>query len=314
MVSFKVLDDTNREEIISELSVLLTEDARGGNGNIEECDLDAAYEIIEGFELSYDIEYALTVSHGCLLVRIFDMGRYLFLYPFEIFPSASADFAVLAIAEYARRQEIPLVFSDVPSEALLSFVGFRHIDIDAEDFDCASYRVTVKTECQLIDEIPEIVCGRVKLNAISDLDTERYARLCKNDAVNEYWGYNYADDVENPSDAYFLETARLDFSRGAALSLAIRESGREELIGEAIIYAFDGRGGAEFAVRLLPEEQGRGLGRASVNAVVELASSIGLIRLYARVKNENAPSHAMLSGVLDVVDATESDKYYEIAL
>jgi len=311
MISFKPLCEDNIDALTNSLVAGLPEDSMQ---EVSEIVISLLAMSDAAAEDGYDLSYALTMSHGCLLVRVFDMGRYLFLYPFAVAEDASVQFAILAVAEYARREEIPLVFSDVPAEELSSFVGFRHMDIDSEDAECESYRITVKTECQLLDEIPEEVCGRVNLNAITEADMADYARLCKDEEINKYWGYDYSADVKNPTDDYFLSQAQLDFARGVALSLAIREGECEAFCGEAVIYAFDGRGGAEFAVRLLKEYQGRGLGRAAVLAVQALARKIGLVRLYARVKEENAPSLAMLCGVMPAVDELRDEKYYEITL
>ena len=299
MISFKVIKPDNVEEI-----------GKIYGDGLSPAELDSLLQIAGLYvsEEDSDVEFAISVSSGCAIIRVFDMGRYLFLYPYEFLEDAVIENAIIAVSEYAMREELPLVFSDVPPESLCSFVGFRHINIDAEDSECQSYRVKIKTECDLISEIPEIDAGRVKLNAITKSDIPDYARLCKSENVNKYWGYDYREDANEPSDEYFFEIARRDFDLGLSLSLAIRE--KEKFVGEAILYAFDGRGGAEFAIRLLPEAMGKGLGRESVRAVFLLAESIGLCSLSAKVLSENFPSHAMLRPLMEAVTLNDGSTLY----
>ncbi len=309
MISFRVLDETNNKELTDTLAGELS-------CATVTISFDKAKQIISEIVLSLmtdeDIEYALAISHGCVLIRVFDMGRYLFLYPYEICEDSMLSYAIDDICEYAMRQEIPLVFSDVPREALPTLARFRHMDLDAEDSECESYRVRVKTECQLISEIPTVTYGRVTLNALLDSDTEPYARLCSDEELNSMWGYNYRQDVANPPKSYFLETARDEFSRGIALSVAIRTE--NTFCGEAVLYAFDGKGSSEVAVRLLPEWQGKGLGRQAVKGCIILARKIGLTRLFSVVKNENIPSQKIFSATMELTEQNEECKIYSIKL
>ncbi len=301
MLSFKVLTQENREELISEFSKEL---------NKEELLLFS--DIIGGFSDDEDTEFALAIFSGCVLVRVFDMGKYLFLYPYEISEAADVTLAISAISEYAVREEIPLVFSDVPRECITELLCFRHVDIDAESIDGESFRVKIKTECMLLDEIPQINAGRVKLSAISRDDISLYAKLSKLKNVNKYWGYDYSCDVTSPSDEYFYECASRDFSLGIAMSLAIRFEGT--FCGEAVLYAFDGKGGAEFAIRLLPEFQGKGLGRCTVQALISLAEKIGLLSLCSVIMKENEKSIAMLDSVADIREELVGSYKYTIRI
>ena len=303
MISFKIINSENKDEIYEALAESFDKEGR-----------EALFEIVESlplFELE-DVEYAITASHGCLLMRIFDMGRYLFAFPYEISGDADIELAIDDLVEYARREEVSLVLTDVPIEAFSLLSGFRHMDVDCEDDVGTVYRVRIKTECELISEIPESEYGRVKLNAITDEDVELYARLCKSKNVNKYWGYDYSADIENPLDAYFLENARREFSLGVSISFAIRAAGF--FCGEAVIYAFDGRGGAEFAVRLLPEWQGQGLGKDAVRATMNAARKIGLTHLNAKIMSENSPSHSMVRTIMTLCASEDGAEIYECRL
>jgi RimJ/RimL family protein N-acetyltransferase len=282
MISFKALNEKNKEKTLEYISAGLPSLA-----------IESIRDIVDSFDTGIgDVEFSVCCSRGCLLVRIFDMGRYLFLFPYEVCEGAELAIALSDIAEYAMREEIPLTFSDVPSEYLSLLSGFRHMNIDAEGADGDTYRVQIKTECQLIDEIPEIVGSRVTLNAVLPEDVAAYARLCKDENVNKYWGYDYKNDIPDPDDGYFFQNAMHEFAAGIALCAAIRYKG--VFAGEATLYAFDGRGGAEFAIRLLPQYWGRGLGGEAVECVMELAKKIGITVLRSKILKENKPSVAML--------------------
>ena len=303
MISFKRLDDGNYEKIAKELSLGLST-----NEAVE------LFSIAESFISSdeEDVEFAISVSFGCALIRVFDMGRYFFMFPYEICDGADVSSAIREIGEYAMREEIPFVLSDVPADRLSALSGFRHFDIDAESEMGDVYRVKFKSECTLLSEIPSLVSGRVTLSEILDSDISDYARLSKDKNVNKYWGYDYSADVCEPEDEYFISKAREEFDRSVAISFAIRRE--DKFIGEAVIYAFDFLGGAEFAIRLLPEYCGYGYGRESVLALISVAKKIGLTTLRAYVMNENAPSVKMIYGIMERISSENDRSLYQIDL
>ena len=300
MISFKALTEKNIEEIV--MSLAPTDEIYGEF-------LELAYSLDLTLD---DVEFALSFSHGCALVRIFDMGRYSFLYPFAMTDSADAASALSDIAEYAMREEIRLVCDDVPKECVGDFLSFRHIDVDACDTEGESFRITVKTECELMGDVPDVTFGRIELNALTEDDISEYARLSKDKDVNRLWGYDYSDDVSDPDDSYFYETAISEIAAGISVSMAIRCEGY--FVGEAVLYAFDGRGGAEFAIRLLPEWQGKGLGTESVRAICAAAAEIGLIRLTSRIMKANYASIRMLEKITDEREVRGEEVVFYIEL
>ncbi len=303
MISFKEINSDNREELLPSLTL-------GINGGAK----DAVREIVDNFTVcaTEDIEYAFSVSSGCLLVRIFDTGRYIFAFPYEINEDADIKNAILEVSEYAMREEIPLVFTDVPLECFILFSGFRHMDIDAEDEIGETFRLKINSEAELLEEIPAAQWGRVKLTKLEEADIPLYAELSRDDSNNRFWGYDYKEDIEDPSDSYFYENAERDLLMGTAVTFAVRVSG--EFVGEASLYAFDRRGGAEFAIRLLKSKQGKGLGTDTVHALIDAARKIGLVSLKARIMNENLPSIAMLSGFADATRIGETHTDFVICL
>ena len=266
MISFVPFDSESLESVSSMLSKDLS----------PEC-AEMLREILLS-TLETDAEYAACFSSGCLLLRIFDYGRYYFAYPYDICENADVSAAVDSVVEYAMREELSLVFTDVPAEVLGDFlIGFRHIDLDAEDSDATAYRVRVKTECELMSSLPSLSCGELTIDELTEADIPAYASLCRLPESNEFWGYDYREDCLDPDDRYFFDAAKSEFLSGTAFSLAIRWCGK--LVGEIQFFGFDGRGGAEFAIRVVPQLWGRGIGKRAVYAAKEIATGIGLINL-----------------------------------
>jgi RimJ/RimL family protein N-acetyltransferase len=283
VISFRVIEENNAYETLDSICDGMSEGA-----------VAVAREVVDSLVYEDGVELALSVSSGCLVVRVCDEGRYGFLFPFELSEDASLREAVFDISEYAMREEIGLTVYGVPEEYLSLFSEFRYLYTEGESED-GIYSVTVKNECMLLEEIPELCGERVKLNAILPSDISEYAMLSRDENVNKYWGYCYEEDCKSPDDAWFYENMRGEFERGVSVSFAVRLEDR--FIGEVILYAFDGRGHAELAVRLLPELHGKGYGGEAVSLVMKFAESIGLCRLDSVVSCENKPSVKLFSAL-----------------
>ena len=256
-----------------------------------------ALEIMAGYA-DEDAEVAISGAFGCLLVRIYDGGEYLFSYPYPLTESADEAGAVEEIALYALREGLPLVFFDVPRDSLpVLLMGFRHADVDAEDEYAETYRVTVKSECALVKKAPEVTFGEVTLRELCDEDKESYARICLDAENNKYWGYDFREDEPDADADFFMSMAKNERDMGTAISFAALHGG--DFFGEVALYAFDCRGGAEMAIRILPEYQGKGLSGDAIEALFEICKRIGLVRLYAEAFSENRSSVAFCSKYME---------------
>ncbi len=283
MISFTCLTRDNEASLARELGAALG-------------DVEYVSEILSSFvEIAGEgAEVAVTTSHGCLLTRIFDSGRYSFVYPIEISDGGDATAALTAVVDYCVRELVPVYVTDTPREELDGLGRiFPRIEAHAYDDDIDSFALIICSECDELDEVPTYEEGGITLNEITDADAARYAALCRSEAVNRYWGYDYKEDADGADDGYFTDVVRGEFARGVALSLAVRESQGTELLGEAVIFDFDYRGGAKIAVRLHKDAQGRGIGSAALSALIALARKIGLKRLTAEVMTENTASIKM---------------------
>lgn len=247
--------------------------------------------------LDSGMSVAFAYDYEILFVRIYDGERYIFPLPFMLTDSADLCRACLDLSLYARREMIPLIISDIPREELPVLQElFPHIDANCYGEDEDSFIVKVNSECDMLEEMPTYEMGDIRLDRILPADIEQYAALCRNRDLNRYWGYDA--DVDNPSgdEQYYLDVAEREFFDGVAVTLAIRYRGK--FVGEAVIYDFDYLGGAQIAVRVLPEFHGLGVGKSSVKSLIELSRSIGLKKVYAEILEENVASIKMTSSVM----------------
>ena len=237
--------------------------------------------------------FAFSFSHGSLLVRVFDGEEYFFAYPYEICENADIGAAIEDSVRYASLEEIEPIFAGVPlGEVGIFFsLGFSHINADSDGSD--TYRIILKNECSLVSESLGACEGDLSLSALCKGDEEAYARLCRDEENNKYWGYDFSEDYEGCEDSFFLELASRDFLSSSALSLAVRHNGA--LIGEALLSCFDYKGGADVSLRILPEHQKSGYGKRALQLLFEVAEKMGLSYLWARVYEENLPSVALFS-------------------
>lgn len=276
MISFTILDENSREGIVKSIVA-----------SMPDADFDYLSDIIDSL-LEDDGEIAVSKSHGCLLIRIFD-GEYSFVYPVELTDDADPDEACDEIRLYAMKEEIPLVFADVPCDSLGVLIsGFRHASIDASAPDCEAYTVRLHTEAALLDEIPTLDFDEITLDALTEGDDSDYARLSKDEETNKFWGYDYTADVDDPTDDYFRHEAEAEFARGVAMSFAVRKRGI--FVGEATLYAFDYHGGCELGIRILPEYRRGGLAGMIIDSFTECGARLGLTSIRATVMAKNLPS------------------------
>ena len=251
-------------------------------------------ELIESFtDLAGEVpEVALSFAGGCMLVRIYDEDRYLFIFPIALSDDAYVAVALDALAEYIRREMLTFVMSDVPRDGLeLVSAMFPHVDAMAYEDDDDLFAVAVKNELDMVEEYPTVTVGDVTLSPLTDADTAAYTALCSDRELNKYWGYDDLADNPTADPEIFMLTAEREKRECIALSLAIRRGGR--YLGEAVIYDFDFKEGAEIGIRILPEFHGGGLGLVALDGLIRYARELGLTTLRARVRAENTAAIRM---------------------
>ncbi len=166
----------------------------------------------------------------------------------------------------------------------------------------------VENELFRLHDIPTLTTPRLTLSALTDADKDAYSRLCLDDERNRYWGYDYHDDWKGePLEDYFLDVARHDFAAHTAVNFAVRLHG--EFIGEAVLYRFDGKGGAELGCRIASEHAGNGYGTEAFAAVADWALyQLQVAHVVAKCFRENDASYRMLSSCMR--RSGEDETYY----
>jgi RimJ/RimL family protein N-acetyltransferase len=282
--------------------------------SIPESFADDATEIIFGLcEAAGEESVAFSYIDEVFYARIYDGERYVFPLPFMLSEDADARLACRNIAEYSRRELIPLIITDVPRDEIEFLCSvFPHIDAYTYDDDDDTFYIKVNNECDMLDEVPSIELDGIVINALTDEDKEKYAELCRDRNLNRYWGYDAYEDNPDGDPDFYLRVAERELEDGVALALAIRDSG--EFVGEATIYDFDYVGSAAIAVRVLPEFHSRGIGSRATMALIKFAKEMGLSSLRAEILEENLNSVKMTSKYMNLIKRENGKVYFTLTL
>ncbi len=172
-------------------------------------------------------------------------------------------------------------------------------------------RLDIGCEADLLHEIPELETERLTLGPFGEEDKAAYNAICLDDERNRWWGYDYRQDLYGElTEDYFLEVTRQDFAARRAVNFAIRLEGK--CIGEAVLYHFDWRGGAELGVRIAPEYAGHGYGTEAFAAVARWGLyKMRLTRVVAKCYKENTASYRMLSSCMRKTGEDDTFFYFE---
>ena len=175
----------------------------------------------------------------------------------------------------------------------------------------AKLRFDVQNELVNIAEIPTLTTERLTLTPLTEADKGAYTALCLDDERNRWWGYDFRKDYDGrPYEDYFLAVAHEDFARRRAANFAIRLDGA--LIGEAVLYRFDSRGGAELGCRISPDFAGHGYGTEAFSTVADWALyRLHLAHVVAKCYKENDASYKMLSSCMHRVGEDETFFYFD---
>lgn len=265
--------------------------------NLTEEEISFSREFIETDYDFGDFEVMYAYHKGCILLRYYsDDAGYHFDAPFPISDFADVPEAFAAISEYCKLEAVPETVVGVEPDWLDCMLrGAKRYSI-REDDD-GSFAVKIITECADAEFLPEILYDDVYLGEFADSYAKEYERLLKNANLNCHFGYNILDDMPNGTGMDFIKNARNEFENSESMTFAatVMEDGNNVFVGEGALYAFDGRGGASVAFRVLPEFHGRGIGKKIFLGLMKISKCIGLERLTAEVKKQNEPSLRLLS-------------------
>ena len=172
-------------------------------------------------------------------------------------------------------------------------------------------RFEVRCEADRLREIPTLTTPRLTLTPLEDRDEAAYNTLCLDDDRNRWWGYDFRQDLKGElTEDYFLSVARHDFAARQAVNFAVRLDGH--LIGEAVLYRFDWRGGAELGCRIDRAYAGHGYGTEAFTAAAEWALfGLTLAKVKAKCYKENTASYKMLSSCMRPAGEDDTFFYFE---
>ena len=173
------------------------------------------------------------------------------------------------------------------------------------------YCFDVENELYALNDIPQIQTERLVLSAFTEADKGAYNALCLDDERNRYWGYDYREDLKGElTEDYFLDVTRADFANHLAINFAVRLDG--QCIGEAVLYRFDGKGGAELGCRIAPAYAHNGYGTEAFRAAAEWGLySLHLRHVVAKCYHENEASFRMLSSCMKKCGQDETFFYFD---
>ena len=162
-----------------------------------------------------------------------------------------------------------------------------------------------------VQAIPELRTERLTLSALTEADIPTYNALVLDGERNRWWGYDDVGGLGGPvEERSFFEVAQRDFGNRQAVNFAVRLDGK--LIGEAVLYRFDCRGGAELGCRIDRAYAGNGYGTEAFAAVANWGLyKVHLTRVVAKCYKENQASYKMLSSCMRRNGEDETFFYFE---
>jgi RimJ/RimL family protein N-acetyltransferase len=162
-----------------------------------------------------------------------------------------------------------------------------------------------------VRELPELKTERLTLSALTEADIPAYNALVLDHERNRWWGYDDVAGLGGPVERdSFYEVARRDFSARTAANFAVRLDGA--LIGEAVLYRFNYRGGAELGCRIAREYAGHGYGTEAFAAVADWGLyRAHLTQVVAKCFRENKASYRTLSSCMRKSGEDETFFYFE---
>lgn len=162
-----------------------------------------------------------------------------------------------------------------------------------------------------VSVIPELKTERLTLSALTEADIPAYNALVLDGDRNRWWGYDDVGGLGGPvEERSFFEVAKRDFENRQAVNFAVRLDGK--LIGEAVLYRFDCRGGAELGCRIDAAYAGHGYGTEAFAAVADWGLyRVHLSKVVAKCFKENQASYKMLSSCMRKKGEDETFFYFE---
>ena len=147
----------------------------------------------------------------------------------------------------------------------------------------------------LFDKIPlSISLSTDRLSIEKNDGFKGYMRLCTDQTVNEFWGFNYKDDIIGTvTEKKFADLVKRLRKEKQEYSLVVK-SGKTP-VGEIVLWDFDYCRSLQIGFRFFPEHQRKGYAFESVSKVLEYVfGNLKAACVRAYCYKENAPSKNLL--------------------
>ncbi len=203
-----------------------------------------------------------------------------------VYPTMAQEFAKLFASDsvkFINREE------DCGDMGLrISKLQYHPVDIKDKNI------LTVKRAFEKICPPILIKGDRVEVGEITASDSENYYNLCIDDSLNEFWGYDYKEDLKGElTKDYFYNFAKSLIEKKEEYPLAIRVN--ERLVGEVTMHNFDYFGGVEIGFRLFRKEQNKGYALEATSLVCQYIKDIlGGKKIKAKCYKQNEKSKNLL--------------------
>ncbi len=174
------------------------------------------------------------------------------------------------------------------------------------------YQVSIKrndvnTSSKIILNDKNIILSNITFD-----DIEQYHKLCIDNSINKYFGYDYKKDIylDFPiSPNSFYNAMKLDNAVGDSINLAIRLKDDNKLIGEVILWHFTFNNDVELGIRLFEEYHNKQIGKIAFALLTKYAKENLKLKPKAKCYKENISSYKMILNC-NYKLINEDDKFY----
>lgn len=155
---------------------------------------------------------------------------------------------------------------------------------------------------------------RLEITEIKQADKTDYYNLYTDKALNELWGYDYAEDLngKEPSPDFFFDLQNELKSKENEYAFAVRLQGK--MIGELVLYNPTSDQKVEIGFRFFKDFHGKGYAVESARALMEYAlKNLGAKGLKGRCFKQNAPSKALFLRLgFEQVSCSDTHFFFEL--
>ncbi|MDY6367633.1 MAG: GNAT family N-acetyltransferase [Clostridia bacterium] len=152
-----------------------------------------------------------------------------------------------------------------------------------------------------------------RLEITENFGFDGFCRLCTDQTINKFWGFDYRDDISGePTDEKFKTLVNNLKDKKEEFSLAVKNNGN--YIGEIVLWDFNYQNELQIGFRFFKKYQGLGYATESVKAVVNyLLYELKVKSVKAYCYKENLPSVKLLQKTgFDLINNDEKYYYYKL--